>query len=240
MIQESPILADPAPRPALLDAAHAGSRIQVLGAEHLGLISARQLSWNEAFSRVNMFLSVLSGAVIALALIAQASSFGHMFVVAAAGILSVVLVIGVITVARLLAVNEEDVRWTAGLNRLRHAYLLIHPELEPFFITSRYDDAAGLAQSMGWRVAPQGLVGQLLHGTTSLPGMLGTVVSVLAGVVAGLIAIASGFTLTPTLTLSVGVFLVSGWALTVYARRTFGTFLAKLRPSFPGPAREEC
>lgn len=82
-----------------------------------------------------MFFSVLSGAVISLALIAQAGRFGETFVAAAILVLSVVFFVGVATIARLQAVNRDDLRWVIGMNRLRHAYLELHPELERYFIT---------------------------------------------------------------------------------------------------------
>ena len=54
-------------------------RLQILTTEHWSLLSTRAMSWNEAFSRATMFLSVLSGAVVALALVAQVTSFGEAF-----------------------------------------------------------------------------------------------------------------------------------------------------------------
>ena len=113
----------------------AGLRMQILTTEHSSLLATRSLTWNESFSRVSMFLSVLSGAVIALALVAQASGFDEGFTVFAIPLLSVVVFVGVATVVRLHMINNEDIRWVAGMNRLRHAYLELHPELERYFIT---------------------------------------------------------------------------------------------------------
>ena len=48
-------------------------RLQILTTEHWSLLSTRNLSWNEAFSRATMFLSLLSGAVVALALVARSA-----------------------------------------------------------------------------------------------------------------------------------------------------------------------
>ena len=53
-------------------AARRALRVQMLATEHWSLLATRSLSWNEAFSRASMFLSLLSGAVVALALVAQA------------------------------------------------------------------------------------------------------------------------------------------------------------------------
>ena len=65
-----------------------------------------------------MFLSILSGAVIALALLAQVDHFHEGFRLAGALILSVVVFSGTVTVARLTQLNREDLRWVAGMNRL--------------------------------------------------------------------------------------------------------------------------
>ena len=98
-------------------------RLQILTTEHWSLLSTRALSWNEAFSRATMFLSVLSGAVVALALVAEATAFGEGFVTFALLILPVVLFVGVTTFMRLVAINHEDIGWVVGMNLLRHAYL---------------------------------------------------------------------------------------------------------------------
>ena len=86
-------------------------RLQILTTEHWSLLSTRALSWNEAFSRATMFLAVLSGAVLALALVAQARGFDEGFTTFALLILPVVLFVGVATFMRLVAINHEDVGW---------------------------------------------------------------------------------------------------------------------------------
>ncbi len=82
-------------------------RLQILTTEHWSLLSTRALSWNEAFSRATMFLSVLSGAVVALALVAQATAFGEGFMTFALLILPVVLFVGVATFMRLVAMGRR-------------------------------------------------------------------------------------------------------------------------------------
>src|SRR5207249_2463398 len=46
--------------------------LQILATEHWSLLATRALTYQESLGRVNMFLTILSGAVIALALVAQA------------------------------------------------------------------------------------------------------------------------------------------------------------------------
>jgi len=63
--------------------------IQILATEHWSLLATRALTYQESLGRVNMFLAILSGAVIALALIAQADRFGTTFIAVAVFMLSV-------------------------------------------------------------------------------------------------------------------------------------------------------
>jgi len=109
MASENPT---PAERPIPAEPAR-GARLQILATEHWSLLATRSLTYTESFSRVGMFLSVLSGSVIALALIAQAGRVGTTFFVAAILLLSVVVFLGVTTVVRLEALNRDDARWVA-------------------------------------------------------------------------------------------------------------------------------
>jgi hypothetical protein len=51
-------------------------RTQILATEHWSLLATRSMTWNEVFSRASMSVTVLSAAVVALALVAQAAAFG--------------------------------------------------------------------------------------------------------------------------------------------------------------------
>src|SRR5918995_4786910 len=86
----------------------AAMRLQILSTEHWSLLASRSLAWNESFSRAGMFLSALSGAIVALALVAQADQFGEGFRLFALAILPVVLLIGIGTVLRLGMANLHD------------------------------------------------------------------------------------------------------------------------------------
>src|SRR5262245_56306167 len=106
-------------------------RAQILATEHWSLLATRSMTWNEVFSRASMFITVLSAAVVALALVAQATAFGPGFRLFALFVLPVVLVVGVATLLRLGDANTDDFGLVLGMNRLRHAYLELAPELEP-------------------------------------------------------------------------------------------------------------
>lgn len=180
-------------------------RLQILTTEHWSLLSTRALSWNEAFSRAAMFLSVLSGAVVALALVAQATSFDEGFVTFALLILPVVLFVGIATFMRLVAINHEDVGWVAGMNLLRHAYLGAAPELRPYFVTGSSDDEAGIMATFGATPGPGGFA----HVFVTTPGMLAVVDGVVAGVLAGIVALRIGLDTPLTLGLAITLSLVT-------------------------------
>ncbi len=124
-------------------------RLQILTTEHWSLLSTRALTWNEAFSRASMFLSLVTGSVVALALVAGVMGFDGGFVTFALLLLPIVLFAGVGTFRRLIEVNREDLRWVVGMNRLRHAYLEAAPELRPYFVTGWTDDEDGIMTTFG-------------------------------------------------------------------------------------------
>src|ERR1700694_5247200 len=88
----------------------AGAQLQILPTKHGSLLATRSLTYKESLGRVNMFLAILSGAVIALALVAQADHFGPTFITVAIFMLAVVLFVGVATISRLMALNRDDYR----------------------------------------------------------------------------------------------------------------------------------
>jgi hypothetical protein len=98
-------------------------------------------------------------------------------------VLPVVLLVGLMTFVRLGEANSHDIMLVIGMNRLRHAYLALAPELEPYFITAHHDDHAAILQTYGagYRYS----VGRVLGGTPALVAIINVV---LAGVVAALAA----------------------------------------------------
>src|SRR5437868_14409535 len=157
--------------PSGKDAA-ASTRLQILATEHWSLLATRSLTYTESLSRVTIFLTILSGAMIALALVAQVSRFWPAFIAIAIRLLSVVVFTGVSTIGRLMQLNGDDFRWVLGMNRLRHAYVGLHPELEPYVTARHSDDLAGALQTIGYPTISRRRVGSLLHTLLVLPGML--------------------------------------------------------------------
>jgi hypothetical protein len=211
--------------------------LQILATEHWSLLAARALTYQESLGRVNMFLAILSGAVIALALVAQADHFGVAFISIAIFMLTVVFVTGVFTVARLMALNKDDFRWVLAMNRIRNAYFDLHPELEPHFTTSGYDDLAGALETLG--IAPTGAdrLGSVFHGLQTLPGMLSVIVAAVAGAIGGLVAVGFGAPAVVVLLSGIALFIAAAVLMAFWGFRSVRRLSPALQARFPTPPK---
>jgi hypothetical protein len=205
--------------------------LQILTTEHWSLLAARSLVYTEAMSRTSIYVAALTGSVVALALVAQATDFGTGFVAFALVLLPVVYFLGLVTIVRLSQVNREDALWVQGMNRIRHAYLELAPELEPYFVTSRYDDDDGiLLTSVAMRRRPPPT-----QAFVAAPGVVAVVDSVVAGAVAGIAGIGLGLGTGGALVLGAVLFLLSMAFFAVFAKRSIETHRRELDPLFPTP-----
>jgi hypothetical protein len=204
-------------------------RAQLLATEHWSLLATRSMTWNEVFSRAGMFITVLSAAVVALALVAQATAFGPGFRVFALLVLPVVLLVGLATVLRLGAANADDFGLVLGMNRLRHAYLELAPELEPYFVTGHHDDMASIFASygLGYR---EGL-GRVLSAT---PNLIAAINAVVAGVFAALLAQVLGAPDAVAVVVGIVVALLAIVGHVVLVFREIAAVRRSIHPRFPG------
>ena len=205
--------------------------LQILTTEHWSLLAGRSLVYTEAMSRTSIFVAALSGAVVALALVAQADDFGSGFVAFALVLLPVVYFLGFTTIVRLAQVNLENARWVQGMNRIRHAYVEIAPEVEPYFVTSRYDDDAGVLQTAVPGVAPT----PHLQAFVAAPGVVAVIDSVVAGAAAGIAGVGLDLGVAWSLVLGGAFFCSSLLFFAFWARSRIGGFLSGAEPLFPTP-----
>jgi len=211
------------------------SKLQILATEHWSILATRTLTYNESLSRVNIFLAILSGAVIALALVAQADHFGAAFISIAIPVLSIVLFAGVATIARLTRLNQDDYRWVIAMNRLRHGYLDLHPELEPNFTSSQYDDLRGALLTLGIDAAAGVSVGSVLHLPQTLPGMLTVIVAAVGGAITALVALAFGIPAAGVAVAAAAGFVLVLVLMAVSGRGSYTRTPPSLQPRFPTP-----
>jgi hypothetical protein len=209
-------------------------RLQILSTEHWSLLASRSLAWNEAFSRAGMFLTTLSGAIVALGLVGGASGFGDAFTLMALVILPIVLFIGVATYIRLGASNYHEAMCVIGMNRIRAAYLELAPDLERYFVMSAHDDRRGIGITMGVQPGVGRLFwfGQIIAGTPTVVMMLN---AVLAGVIAAIAVVRIGAAPGTALIVGAAGFAVAAAAHSVYSRQTIGKAIGAHRPLFPHP-----
>ncbi len=200
-------------------------RAQFLATEHWSLLATRSMSWNESFARCSMFLTSLSTATVALALVGSATQFGPEFVVFALVVLSITLFLGVATFVRLSQVNNEDLYWVAGMNRLRGVYARLEPGIEEEFVTGTALDTAGFAQTYG----AMDVTGfSALHVFVTTPGVIGIVCSAIAGVIAGLAALRVTPAMTSAIWVGLAVGVVSAVLFIAYAKRDAAAYLARM------------
>ncbi len=159
-------------------------RMQVLTTEHWSLLASRGLAWNESFSRAGMYLSTLSGTMVALGLIAGLDHVGSSFILFALVMLPVDLFIGLGTFLRMGAANYHDAMTVIGMNRIRAAYLELVPELRDAFVMGTHDDPSGLAVTMA---VPPGTP-PLLHLVAATPFLINVLNAVVAGAIAALVS----------------------------------------------------
>jgi hypothetical protein len=125
-----------------------------------------------------------------------------------------------------------------GMNRLRNAYLELHPELQPHFITSPYDDLPGALQTLGIdEVAAGRRVGSVLHVVQTLPGMLTVIVAAVGGAIGALVALAIAAPPLGAGVAAVVTFVIVMVLMGRSGRQSVTRPSPSLEPRFPTPAR---
>lgn len=217
----SPASAEPPPVPPAV-------RAQILATEHWGLLASRSTSQAEVLTRIAIFLTLVSAALVSVSLLGQATAYSGPFAPSAIGILGLLYVIGILTQLRVFNVADEDLMFVLAMNRLRAAYVEIDPGVERYFFASAHDDERGMQQTYSF-LRPRG--GSQVAGSSMV--FIVVINSVVLGLfVGGLLA-----TLTdaPTLAIIVGSLLavVSIVASMLTGYRGYRRSLASYRPVNP-------
>jgi hypothetical protein len=232
--------AEPSPdgdtAPASGDPAHLADprAITILSTEHWSLLTARSLVYNETFTRGGMFLTLLSASLVALGFVYQGGGGGSEFLGVVIAVLLLDLFVGVATLGRIISASIEEFRALQAMARIRHAYLEMVPTLDPYISTSRYDDADSVLSVYGPGGA-QGPLLNLLHGLTTMPGMLTVINSTLVAALGSTVALLLGASAVVALVVGIAVGTAALLTFSVYAIRTFGNISRFLAPRFPPP-----
>ncbi len=159
-------------------------RAQLLATEHWSLLASRSTTQNELLVRIAIFLTLVSASVVSLALIGQATDFDGRFDAFTIVLFSILLVVGTLTLLRVLNGSSEDHAYVIGMNRLRAAYAELDPGIDRYFITSKHDDERGIGQTYAFF----GDISTLVQVLASSTMFILVVDLVVAGVLAGVVA----------------------------------------------------
>jgi hypothetical protein len=206
----------------------------ILATEHWSLLGTRSLIWNEAMSRTTVFLTVLSASIVALALLADATGFGGSTTTVALVLLPVVFLLGLATYGRLVQINSEELAITRAMNRLRYAYLVMAPDLRPYFSTGHHDDERGIAATY---LLGGGTLQTWPHFLITTPTIVATVDAAIAAAIVVLAGLALDAPTGAVVAAGGAAFLVVWGALFSLQRLNLGV-LRHGRARFPTPADE--
>jgi hypothetical protein len=156
--------------------------LQALTTEHFTLQTARSATIADSNGRSTLYLSTVSGAVVALAFIGQVAQVGQAFFLFALALLPALFFLGVLTYLRLLQSAIEDLFDARAINRIRRYYLGLGPDAARWFLLAGHDDPAGAMASMGLSATRRHL---LSHTAT----MVAVVASIIGG---AFVALAAG------------------------------------------------
>lgn len=209
--------------------------LQILSTEHWSLLAGRSLAYNEAFSRAGMFLTFLSATLIVIGFLIGSQGLSPAVVPVAAVLLLADLYIGAATVGRLIDANSEELHAVRGMNRIRHAYREMVPGLEPYFVTSFHDDALGVLAAYGPVTSTDTALSNIIHGLTTMVGMVATVVAMVIGALAALIVVGFGAGVELALLAAVTGFLIGTSIFAVVGMRTALGFQRGMKARFPTP-----
>jgi hypothetical protein len=186
--------------------------VSVITTEHFTLQGARASTTSEAIGRATMFLSSISGGLVALGLIATATHVGKAFYVFGLILLPTLAFIGLVTFQRTLQSGIEDHGYARRIARLRGYYFEVAPELTPYL----------LSVPMPQRLTVEGLWAGRWQGFRTVAGMVAVVTAVLAGAAVGqLVAVLSGHSLVAALVAGAVIGLAALVTMMVYQRRAW-------------------
>jgi ABC-type sugar transport system permease subunit len=147
--------------------------------EHFVLQGARSATIAESNGRANMFLAAVSGGLVALGLVATASSLGSAFYGFALVLLPTLAFVGFVTFERTLQSSIEDTEYARRIALLRGYYFGQAPEIAPYL----------LRLPRAERLFMQRVPGDRWQGFRTVAGMVAVITAVLAGSTAAVAAI---------------------------------------------------
>jgi hypothetical protein len=195
--------------------------ITILSTEHWSLLTARSLVYNETFTRGGMFLTLLSASLVALGFVYQGGGGGPEFRAVVVAVLALDLFVGVATLGRIIGATGEEFRALQATARIRHAYVELAPVVAPYLSTATNDDPDSVLEVYGTGLENAGMLLNLGHGLTTMPGMIAALDAALVGALTGSIVVAVGGGANLALLIGIGVGIAALVGFMGYGIRTF-------------------
>lgn len=201
--------------------------VQCLTTEHFTLQTARGASISESNGRAALFLSTVSSVLVAIAFIGQASKMGEAFFLFCAVLFPTLFFLGIVTFVRVLQTGIEDMIYTRGINRIRHFYIEVAPEIKKYLMLSVHDDMPGALKSMGLKPSR-------FQTVLTSSGTIGVINGVLAGAGIGVgLSGLLGAKLWLSVIAAIAIFLISGVVHYRYQAQKWTEAEASLKVLFP-------
>jgi hypothetical protein len=145
--------------------------------EHFTLQGARAATIAESTGRASVFLGAVSGGLIALGFLAQASRLGTAFYAFGLVLLPTLAFLGLVTFHRAFQPGREDAIYAQRIVQLRAYYFESAPEIGPYLLSVPAEQ----------RLEIQGLPTSAAQKFLTIAGTLAVITSVLAGAAAGML-----------------------------------------------------
>lgn len=195
-----------------LSAEPPAAALSIITTEHFALQGARAATISESTGRAGMFLSAVSGGLVALGLIATASRVGSAFYAFGLALLPTLALVGLMTFQRVLQSGIEDHGYARRIAQLRQFYFESAPQVAeymPRVPAQEVISVRGLSQGRG-------------QGFLTAAGMVAVVTAALVGGFAGLLcAVLFDHLLAPALIAGGVIAATFLLALTEYQRATW-------------------
>ena len=146
--------------------------------EHFALQGARAATIAESTGRASIFLASVSGGLIALGFMAQASHLGAAFFVFGVVLLPSLAFLGLTTFLRVWQTGIEDAEYAHRIAILRGFYFDTAPDIEPWLLSVTPD----------LRLEVQGVHRTRMQKYLTMAGAIAVLTSILVGGAVGLIA----------------------------------------------------
>jgi hypothetical protein len=211
--------------------------LQFMTTEHFALQTAKSAIVAETSGRSVLYLSTVSSAVVALAFIGQVSRIGDAFLWFGLVLFPSLFFLGITTFVRLHQTSIESMMHGRRINRIRHYYVELAPELAPYFAHATHDDMVDFLEQMAIFVPerPPRLWG-FWQRLLTIAGAVGVVNAVLAGVFIGMLVHAGvGLARAPSVAIGAVAFLAVVALHVRYQVTGYEQAERRLQTMFPNP-----